>query len=228
MHILSAGRFALALGVLLPCAAEAREDTQYWPSALVNVNLGGDFKASEEVITRFSEARGLYEIESNLMVGRKLDKHISVWIGYTHDPNYLRGQFVVMEHRAREQVSFDNIQRVGRATISGRLRLEERWREGSAGTGIRLRPFAKASLPLGAATRTSLVVTHESYVDFNTSAFQATSGFDRMRNFVGIDTPLVKHITLEGGYLNQYAPGKSGHAIGTVDHVVMLGLIGNF
>lgn len=219
---------ALAIGVLSPCTAAARDDTQYWPSTLVNVALGDDIKASEEVIVRLSDTRGLYEVESNLMVGRKLGKHFTAWIGYTHDPLYLHGHFIVMEHRAREQLSFDNILALGRLGLSGRLRLEERWREGGIGTGVRLRPFVKASIPVGPGGTSSLVATHESFIDFNTTAFQAPPGFERMRNFVGIDTPLVRHIIVEGGYLNQYAPKKEGHPIGTDDHAVMIGLIANF
>ena len=65
-------------------------------------------------VARFSHnRRGLYEIESNTLVGRVIGKGVTLSAGYTHDPQYSRGDFTIMEHRAREQVTFDNLGRPG-------------------------------------------------------------------------------------------------------------------
>lgn len=216
----------VALALALPATAHASSDGQYWPTATVNVDLGHGFRASNETVVRISDSRGLYEIEDNLMIGKKLDKHVTVWLGYTHDPQYLHGRFVVMEHRVREQVNLDNVAKLGPVNLSGRLRLEQRWREGVVGTAWRFRPYVKLSMPVAKKSKTNLVFTHESFLDLNTDAFQRVPGEERMRNFVGVNTPLVKHVTIEAGYLNQY--GFPKNRVGTTDHVAVVSLTANF
>ena len=166
-----AGAAALAM----PAAAAARDDAQGWAAATVNVDLGGGFRASNETVLRFSDNRGgLYEVEDNLMVGYKPNKQVTLWLGYTHNPQYDHGDFTRMEHRFRQQVNIDNFLAIGRVKFSGRLRLEERWREGQGGPAWRLRPFVKAAVPLKG--KVNLVLSHESFIDLNTSAFQRVGG----------------------------------------------------
>ena len=212
--------------LLVPAVAHASEDTQYWQTANVAVDLGGGFRASNETVFRSSDAKGFYEIEDNFMVGYKPTKKVTLWLGYTHDPNYSHGNFTVMEHRIRQQVSLDNIAKLGPVSFSGRLRLEERWREGVTGTAWRLRPYVKAALPIANKGKTQLVVTHESFLDLNTTGFQKVNGEDRMRNFIGINTPLLPHVGIEAGYLNQHGFVRNGPD--SSDHVLMFGVNASF
>lgn len=182
------------------------------------VNLGGNFKLSQDLTTRFSDNRnGLYEIESNTLLGYSVSKKVTLWAGYTHDPNYAAGDFTVMEHRAREQVTFDNVAKIGGGTLSGRLRLEQRWREGIDGTAWRFRPYVKYNLPFRPGHKTALVLSHESFIDLNSTSFQRVEGEERMRNAIAVTTPLTSHVNLEVGYLNQYSfvpngPDNDDHA----------------
>ena len=200
--------------------ALASEDAQAWQTLTLNVALPSDFKLSSETVFRTSDARGFYEVEENLMAGYKVNKHVTVWLGYTHDPQYSHGKFTVLERRFRQQVNFDNIMKVGPVNISGRLRLEERWREGQAGTGWRFRPYVKGSLPLGG--KTALNVSHESFLNLNTTGFQRVTGEDRMRNAISISTPIAKKLTLDFGYLNQHGFVRGGPD--SSDHVATIGL----
>lgn len=199
-------------------AAQARDDAQLWTAANVTVKLGDDFRFSQEVIGRFSDNRkGLYEVEMNTMLGYRLTGKVTLWLGYTHDPNYAGGDFSVMEHRFRQQITFDNLAKIGRGTLSARMRLEERWREGADGTAWRFRPYIKYSLPLRSGHKTALVLSHESFIDLNTTKFQRVAGEERMRNQIAISTPLNKAITAEIGYLNQHSfvpggPDNDDHA----------------
>jgi hypothetical protein len=106
------------------------------------------------------------------------------------------------------------------------LRLEERWRQGISQTAWRLRPYVKFVLPIANKGKTTLVATHESFIDLNKTSFQRLGGEERMRNFVGINTPLVKRVNLEAGYLLQhgFVPGQPDNN----DHVVSLGLTAKF
>lgn len=219
----------LKLAIAFPLVATAMpalasEDTQYWQTISVGVALPDDFKLSNETVFRTSDARGFYEVENSLMVGKKLDKHVTVALGYVFNPQYDHGDFVLREHRFRQQVSIDNFAKLGEVKLSGRVRLEERWREGISGTGWRLRPYVKASTPL--AGKTSLTVSHESFFNLNKVPFQSVGGYDRMRNAVMVGIPIGKKFTFDIGYLNQHGFKRGGPD--TSDHVFNAALNASF
>jgi hypothetical protein len=182
---------------------------------------------SQEVVARFSDDRkGLYEIESNTLVGYKLSKGVTIWAGYTHDPQYAGGDFTVMEHRGRQQLTFDNIAKVGPVSISARLRMEERWREGVDGTAWRLRPYVKLVMPFREGGKTALILSHESFFDLNKTNFQRVQGEERMRNLIAITAPVAKNVNVEIGYLHQH--GFRRHADDSNDHVASFSLSFSF
>ena len=196
---------SLIATLALPVAAHASEDEQLWTTASATVKLSDHWRLSQEIVARFSDDRqGLYEIESNTLVGYKLSKAVTVWAGYTHDPQYAGGDFTVMEHRGRQQVTFDNIAKIGRVSISARMRMEERWREGVDGTAWRLRPYVKLVMPFREGGKTALVLSHESFFDLNKTNFQRVQGEERMRNLIAITTPVAKNVNAEIGYLHQH------------------------
>jgi hypothetical protein len=199
----------LAATLALPEAAWAKSDSQLWTTASAGVKLSDRWRLSQEFTGRFSNNRnGLYEIESNTLLGYKLNKTVTLWAGYTHDPQYAGGDFTVMEHRAREQVTFDNIAKIGTAKLSARVRTEQRWREGVDGTGWRLRPYAKLSLPLKG--KVALNLSSEPFFNLNRTSFQGRTGLDRVRNLVTISAPLANGLSGEAGYMNQHGFVRGG------------------
>lgn len=222
---LRAGPPLLALALLSTAApaVAAGDDPQLWTGASATVKLSDHWRFSQDVTARFSDHRsGLYEIEMNSLLGYKVSKTTTVWAGYTHDPQYAAGDFTIMEHRAREQLTFDNFATVAGGRFSGRIRLEQRWREGMDGTGWRVRPWLKYSLPLHKGGKTALVLSTEPFVNLGTTSFQRSRGLDRVRSFIGIATPLAKNLMLEGGYLNQHLFAHGGPD--SDDHVASVAL----
>jgi hypothetical protein len=212
---------ALLTTAAIPAPALAASDSQLWTNASVTVKLSDKWRLSQEITGRFSDNRnGLYEIESNTLLGYRLNKVVTVWAGYTHDPQYSGGDFTVMEHRAREQVTFDGFARIGQGKLNGRVRFEQRWREGVDGTGWRLRPYLKYSLPI--VGKTALNLSTEPFFNLNTNTFQRKSGLDRVRNLITISTPVSKTLTLEGGYMNQHGFVSGGPD--TSDNIAYLNL----
>jgi Protein of unknown function (DUF2490) len=212
-----AGLLALAL----PTPALAKSDSQLWTNGAVNVKLTDHWRLQEEMTVRFSDQRnGLYEIESNTLLGYRLNKVVTLWAGYTHDPQYLGGDFTVMERRAREQVAFDGFAKLGAGKFSGRLRLEQRWRHNVDGTGWRVRPYLKYSLPI--AGKTALNLSTEPFFNLDTTPFQKQSGLERVRNLVTVSTPLTKTLSGELGYMNQHGFVRGGPD--TSDNVAYFGL----
>ena len=112
---------AAACGLATPALAD---DTQYWQTVTVTVALPDSFKIQNETVLRTSDARGLYELENNVMVGKKVSKVTTLWLGYTFDPQYNHGTFTRREHRFRQQINFDGFAVVGKVKFSGRVRLD--------------------------------------------------------------------------------------------------------
>jgi hypothetical protein len=212
---------AAATALTLPATAWAKSDEQLWTTGSASVKVSDRWRISQEVTVRTSDARnGIYEVESNTMLGYRVSKDVTVAAGYTHDPQYAGGTFTAMEHRAREQVTIDNLARLGGGKLSARMRLEQRWREGVDGTGWRLRPYARFSLPI--AGKVALNLSNESFFNLNRTAFQGTTGLDKMRNLVSLSVPLSKALTAEAGYMNQH--GFVRHGPDTSDNIAYFGL----
>ena len=212
----AAATLLLAAAASTPSVVEARSDDQLWTTASATVKLSDHWRLSQELTTRFSDNRhGLYEVESNTLLGYRLNKVVTLWGGYTQDPQYAGGDFTVMEHRAREQVTFDNVAKLGPGKLSLRMRAEQRWRDGVDGTGWRLRPYAKWSLPLKG--KLALNLSNETFVNLNRTPFQARTGVDRMRNLISLSGPLAKGLNGEAGYMNQH--GFVRHGPDTSDHI---------
>jgi hypothetical protein len=222
---ISQGALSLALLTSSTAAIAAKEDSQIWTQASASVKLSDAWRLSGEVVGRFSDNRnGLYEIEATALVGYRVAKNVTVWGGYVHDPLYSGGDFTVMEHRAREQVTLDNVGKIGSGKLNARIRMEQRWRDGIDGTGWRLRPYAKLSFPVHG--KTALNLSNETFVNLNKNSLQRQTGVDRMRNLVSISTPLGKKLTGEAGYLNQYGFVRNG--TDTMDHVAYFAVSASF
>jgi len=211
----------MALAATPSAAFAAKSDSQLWTNANVTVKLSDHWRLSEEGTVRFSDNRnGLYEFESNTLLGYRLTKAVTFWAGYTHNPQYSAGDFTVMEHRAREQVTFDGFAQIGGGKLNGRLRMEQRWRENVDGTGWRVRPYLKYSLPI--AGKTALNLSTEPFFNLNTTPFQGRTGLDRVRNLITVSTPLAKTLTGELGYMNQH--GFVKNAPDTSDNIAYFGV----
>ena len=196
---------AVCVVALLSSSPAWAGDSQLWTGGSVTIKLSDKWSVSQDVTARFSDQRGgLYEIEANTLVGYQLTRTFSLWAGYDHDPQYSDGHPTVMEHRFVQHLVFSDLGRVAGGQLTGRVRFEQRWREGVGGTGWRVRPYVRYSLPLGHNARTALVLSGEPYFDLNTNSFQKVRGLERMRSFVGISTPIANNLSADIGYLNQH------------------------
>jgi hypothetical protein len=221
----------LLLASALPLSTPAhavKHDQQFWIGADGTVKLSTKWRLSDDVSVRFSDKKdGLYQVINSTLLGYAVTDKITLWGGYTHDLQYSDGDVTAVEHRAREQVTIAQLARLGGGTFDARLRMEERWREHGDGTAWRIRPFIRYVAPFKVGRTTAAVlVSHEDFINFNSTSFQASSGYDRMRNFVGISAPMTKHTKLQFGYLNQYTFVRGGED--TMDHIASVSLGGTF
>ena len=142
---------------------------------------------------------------------------MSVWAGYDHDPLYSGNHFTVMEHRLVEHVVSSNLGKVGGGQLSGRLRLEQRWRDGQTGTGWRLRPSLRYTILFTSRSKVGLTLSEEPFLDLNTTSFQSVHGLERLRSLVAITTPIGRHLSADIGFMNQH--GFVPHGKDTSDNI---------
>ncbi|HEX7848483.1 MAG TPA: DUF2490 domain-containing protein [Sphingomonas sp.] len=185
----------------LPSIAHA-DDGQVWITGIARGPVAGRVELGVETIERFGRDGdgGLYESENIAMLGYHFD-HATLAAGYVRDIVY-HGGGAAIEQRARQDLSFDHIAAIGPVRIDARMRVEERWRDGLGGTGVRLRPFVRLVLPLRG--KLNLLASHESFVNLGGGAGQR-GGYDRARDFLGLGVPLTKRVGVEFGYLDQWA-----------------------
>lgn len=208
----------------VPGQAWAKSDTQYWLSTSVSVKLNNKLVLTNDSSVRSSDAKGFYQAVNHFMVGYKATKHVTVTLGYTTDLQHSHGTFTTTENRFRQQIASDQLLMIGKAKLSGKLRLEERWRDGFAGTGWRLVPSMRLALPL--SKKLTLNLSEDVFFNLNTTGYQKTPGLDRIRSAVYLGMPLAKHLSLELGYMEQH--GFVPAAADTDDHVMTAKIIAAF
>jgi hypothetical protein len=220
---LRASLLLLPLLPAVPAHAQIDDDSQVWTAATASTKLDDRLELGLESIARFgNDAGGLYEIEFGGSLSYEIAKGVKVQVGYIRVPDYDRAGVTSIEDRPRQQISYV-FGKIGGGTLSGRMRLEERWRNDGSDMGLRLRPQLRFALPFHAGSKTALVLSHESFVALNDTDWGQRRRYERMRNLIAITTPLTKGVALEAGYLNQYGFGRNGRP-DSMDHVASLSI----
>ncbi|WNO53346.1 DUF2490 domain-containing protein [Stakelama saccharophila] len=204
-------------------AAHAQvKDEQAWFTVAASGKVDDHVVLSLEALGRFGDAAaGLYEAEFGGFIGYRLDNGVEFGFGYVNVPGYSHGDRTRVENRLRQQVSFP-LGSLGAAKLSGRVRLEERFRNTGADTGFRLRPQVKAALPLGDGG-VSLFAGHESFLELNDTDWGQDDGYARMRNTIGVKVPLFGAVSGSVAYLNQLDFGRGGER-DRMAHIADIGL----
>lgn len=215
--------FVALLAVAAAPAAAQDHDAQAWPAVAASGRIAEHVVLSVEALARFSDdSGGLYEAEFGIDAAAKLSDTIRVSAGYANVPQYDRGARTSTENRLRPAVIIA-LGKLGGGDLSLRLRQEIRFRDDGADTGFRFRPRLAYARPLSSGGRIDFIATHESFVELNRTDWGQQGGYRRMRNFAGVNFPIVKGITAEAGYLNQWDFGK-GDERDAVAHVAQLSL----
>lgn len=181
-----------------------------WIGDTLSADIAKGVPASLDTTLRFSDAaHGLYEWARGGTIGVRTHGGTELLTGYQRVTDYSDGHVSKLDQRIREQVNL-SFGRIGPGTLAGRLRVEERFRRGGDGIGVRARTQLRYTLPLGNKTAPSLLLTHESFFELNDTSWGQRSGLRRVRHLVGLEVPLAKKLRVQAGYLNQYDFGVSG------------------
>ncbi len=202
----------------LPASAQ-EHDEQLWLQANTNVPVTDEARITLEQIGRFSDRQeGLYQTEFGVLLSYRIARGIELGAGYrkvgTHSLNTAAD-----EDRIRQQV----VATFGRFTT--RFRVDERFNPRGDEIGFRVRPLVRYNHRVG-PKGTALFVSHESFWLPNSTSWGQRSGYERMRNIVGIMVRPIADTSLDIGYLNQFRPGRAGGR-DQMDHALTLQLTVN-
>ena len=134
-------------------------------------------------------------------LGWRYSPDLTLWLGYARvtghqaDPN-------VEEDRAWQQANY-RFGSVANGQLSGRTRLEQRFRDEDSDTGVRVRQSLRwtKSIPNSSS---SYVVANELFLNLNDADWGQSSGFNQNRLFLGVNHKINERYKVEVGYLNNY------------------------
>ena len=134
-------------------------------------------------------------------IGWRINDKLDLYTGYALITNYRdTGDF--KEQRLWQQANYPIIT-IGDAKITGRTRLEQRFRDNADGTGWRFRQFIRMGKPIKASSF-GLVASNETFLNLNSTAWGQKSGYDQNRLFLGASYQFNQKVRLEGGYLHHH------------------------
>jgi hypothetical protein len=207
---------ALPLALAATPARAQQEDAQVWLQVNTNVPLAQRVRVTLEQIARFSDRQdGLYQTEFGALLGYRVSKKIELGFGYRWVGAH-NGNSGADENRLRQQM-------VGTfGPVTTRFRVDERFNPRGGEVGFRIRPLIRYNHKVG-DKGVALFASHESFFLPNGTSWGQRSGYERMRNMLGVTLPLGRAVTTDIGYLNQYRPGRGG-AQAQMDHALNLQL----
>ncbi|ADK99992.1 DUF2490 domain-containing protein [Brevundimonas subvibrioides] len=189
--------------------AAAQTDTQAWAAAFASgpVRDGGRVLVWWDAHARFREEGD--RLDTTILrpgVGWRVSPRLDLWAGYAHVTLRRPGPDGE-EHRAWQQATYP-IAGIAGGRLTGRTRIEQRFREGGDDTGWRVRQFVRWSRPV-AWPAVSVVLSNETFVGLNETDWGQGDGYDQNRAFAGVGWQVTPTFRLEGGYMHQRINGGS-------------------
>lgn len=207
---------ALLFAAATPAAHAQVEDEQLWIKLSAETALSDGVDLELETNQRLGNAEGgIFESQYVAKIGVDIGGDFKLTGGLNRVVAVEDGRVDNTEWRPRQELGFPDLT-LGKGALSGRIRLEQRFRSDGDDVGHRVRPEISYTLPL--SDTVDLELGHESYFNLNTTDFGQRAGHERMRNFVEIGFPLTGKVDAAVGYLNQYrfnrtAPDRMEHAL---------------
>ncbi len=215
-----AARFVIIAAPMLLAASPALavdEDVEIWTVGIATGTISGKVLGSMEVSIRSSDEGTRHAtVLLRPSIGYQVTPKLSLWAGYTRATVGSVGRPLSIENRYFQQASW-TIGKVAGGTLSSRTRLEQRTVMGRNDTGWRARQQLRWTKPASTGGA-NVVLSSEVFVALNSTDFGARAGLDQTRTFAGINLPLAKGFTLEGGYMNRYV--KRSGVPDRLDHIV--------
>jgi hypothetical protein len=213
----------VALTTLL--APSARAENQIWTSYELKketpAGLPVDLTLNGQI--RFDPDGQIAQYVLRPGISYAVNDRLNLSGGYRYGQSLREGPDQV-EHRLWQQAGYC-IARLASARISGRTRLEQRFREDESGTGWRIRQQVSLEQPL-ARTDISLALSSELFLGLTETGWGNANGLQEIRSRASVNWAM-SGLGWEAGYLNQMRMGRENAADETRHHI-FLGLSKSF
>ncbi len=203
--------------------ADDQHDASAWLNVTYQIRIDGPWMAWAEAQGRFGENIGrLSQTILRPGIGYEIQPGLIAWGGYGRIETF-NATSQIGEDRFWQQLSW-TIGKVFDGTLSSRSRLEQRLVENGNSTGWRARELVRYEHPFFEGSDMSVVFTSETFMALNRTDWGARSGFDQIRNFIGVGFTAFPGSRLELGYMNQYIerPGPVNRS----NHILSFNLLG--
>lgn len=196
-------RFALLSALLAASPAAAEDDFQPWLAATATIPVAERVVVWLEGQARTSDdASRLNQILLRPALGYRVTPTTTLFAGYAFVPTNPRGPASSKEHRIWQQATFRIAGDGQGITLSGRSRLEQRFREEDGQVGHRYRQLVRLTAPVD-GKGVQAVVWSEAFLGLNDTRWGQPGGLDRWRNFLGVSLPVASTLRVEPGYMNE-------------------------
>ncbi len=213
------------LSVFLASPNAYSNDNQAWSAIAVSGPAVDDSK----FLLWFDGHARFHESASDLAttiirpgIGWRATNALDLWLGYARVTSHPDGPNVE-EDRVWQQATYV-VARFFSGTLSGRTRLEQRFRDSDNDTGWRLRQALRWSRPLG-DSGFAVVVSNETFLGLNNADWGQRDGYDQNRAFLGLAWQAASKLRAEVGYLNNHING--GPAGNRTNHNISVALFMN-
>ena len=215
MHRFSAAFLALTASLAPSAMAENQIWTNYELKKEATAGLPVELTLNGEV--RFEPDGEVEQFVLRPGVAYAINKRLKVSGGYRYGQTLRDGRDQI-EHRLWQQASYA-LAEIGDARIAGRTRLEQRFREGESGTGLRIRQQLSLEHPLG-ESGIRLVLSNDVFLGLKETDWGNADGLQENRARATLRWT-AGGIGWEAGYLNQFRNGASGADDETNDHIFL-------
>lgn len=221
MYRFSAAFLALTASLAPPAMAENQIWTNYELKKEAPGGLPVDLSLNAEV--RFAPDGDVAQYVLRPGVTYAVNERLKLSGGYRYGQSLREGPDQI-EHRLWQQAGYRITQLAG-TRISGRTRLEQRFREGESGTGWRLRQQLSLEKPL-AETGIKLALSGEVFLGLTETSWGNADGLQEIRSRVAIKWKAAG-LGWEAGYLHRHRLARNG-ADGEANDHVLLGVSKSF
>ena len=207
---------------IAPCALA---ENQIWTSLELKkkseINSKFEYTLNSEV--RFDPDGDTETFVLRPGIGYKVNETLKLSGGYRFSSTRRPGDDTI-EHRIWQQAGYDLFEVAG-IEVTGRTRLEQRWRETNSDLGYRFRQQIALERPI-AGTELKIGISDEGIFGLNDTVWGNFEGLQENRAKAVVKGKMGR-VGWEVGYLNQYKNGVNGRADETNHHIV-LGLSAGF
>lgn len=213
-------RMVAATAFLLPVAAQAESDKQYWMTLNGEVKVdANDMIYASAIFRSQPDEIDLGQRQLRIGLNHKFDNGSAIAIAYTHVRYYNDNAPDVVQHRLTQAYIFP-IGEIGRGRVEGRIQSEQIFPVHSE-TGFRGRARVRWIKQLDAGKKIELTLSEELFWAFNDTAWGLDTGFNTNRAGATLRFKLNDHFGIAPQYVWQVAnrtnqPDRNDHVFGVI------------